>query len=492
MSDSSSQTARGHGDLTHCENCQTLLQGHYCHHCSQSVVNPIRHAGHALEEVFESFWHLDGRIFRTLRDLLSPGRVARNYIGGHRVRYVAPLRLFVIVSVLTFFVAQFAIHIDENSNLIQFDDAQGATVRLGNSKKAIKRAESIAEVEALRTRTVTELQAAADAVPAQARNPIEVSIRNLNRQADKRIDALRVAQGLDGAQVAAQQAEGRREGLVPQVDALAAAKTLAEVEAARDERIAPLRAELAKLAPQSDPALELGSRIRRINAEAGCRIARLQSAHAVASEGRATRESDHDRYGEADCNDIGDPLSFNGKPWNAQTNPLTVTWWPKFANDWLNKQVGRGEANFKLLQKEPWRYFHKLLSAVPSALFLMVPLFALLLKLAYLGSGRGYLEHLAVALYSHVYLCLSILAIFVLMMLGNAITPHWSAFGWISGTGIGLLWAWMPIYLLIMQKRVYGNGWLLTLLRYSVIGMLYFVLFTFAAMILMVAAVVRM
>lgn len=491
MTDSSSSAA-GHGDLTHCENCQTLLQGHYCHVCSQSVVNPVRHVGHALEEVFESFWHLDGRIFRTLRDLLSPGRVARNYIGGHRARYVAPLRLFVIVSVLTFFVAQFAIHVDEDSSFIQFNDAQGATVRLGNSKKLIKQAETIAEVEALRTRTVKELQTAAAEVPVEARNPIDVSIQNLNRQADKRIDALRVEQGLDGAQVAAQKAEGQREGLVPQTDAIAAAKTLAEVETARDQRIAPIQAELAKLSPKSNPAIERGNRIRRINAEAGCRIARLQVAHALASEGAATRKSEHDRYGEADCYDIGDPLSFNGKPWNAQTNPLNVTWWPKFANDWLNRQVGRGEANFKRLQKEPWRYIHTLLSAVPSALFLMVPLFALLLKLAYLGSGRGYLEHLAVALYSHVYLCLSVLAIFALMLLDNAIAPHWSAFGWISGIGIGLLWAWMPIYLLIMQKRVYGNGWLVTLLRYSVIGTLYFFLLTFAAMILAVAAVVRM
>ena len=91
-----------------CENCQTPLQGGFCHVCGQNAHNPLRSFGHAVEEVFESFWHLDGRIFRTLRTLLSPGKLANAYLAGHRAPYVAPLRLFVILSVLTFFVGKFA------------------------------------------------------------------------------------------------------------------------------------------------------------------------------------------------------------------------------------------------------------------------------------------------------------------------------------------------------------------------------------------------
>nr|WP_313509427.1 DUF3667 domain-containing protein [Stenotrophomonas geniculata] len=83
-----------------CENCDTALHGHYCHRCGQSAHNPLKHVGHAIEEVFESFWHLDGRIFRTLRDLWVPGRIALNYLKGRRVGYVQPLRLFVILTCL--------------------------------------------------------------------------------------------------------------------------------------------------------------------------------------------------------------------------------------------------------------------------------------------------------------------------------------------------------------------------------------------------------
>lgn len=89
---------------THCENCAAALHGEFCHACGQSIHNPIRHLGHAIEEFFEAFRHLDGRLFRTLRDLWTPGRVAINYLAGHRARYIAPLRLFVVTSVLTFFV----------------------------------------------------------------------------------------------------------------------------------------------------------------------------------------------------------------------------------------------------------------------------------------------------------------------------------------------------------------------------------------------------
>ncbi|MBO7942185.1 hypothetical protein JTP77_040755, partial [Streptomyces sp. S9] len=89
-------------------------------------------------------------------------------------------------------------------------------------------------------------------------------------------------------------------------------------------------------------------------------------------------------------------------------------------------------------------------------------------------------------------LCLALLAMFVLMLLGDAIAPHWAGVVWLKGLAIGLLWTWMPIYLLIMEKRVYANGWPLTLLRYLLIGSAYFFLLSLATVALMTAAIVRM
>ncbi|MGH8077010.1 MAG: DUF3667 domain-containing protein, partial [Lysobacter sp.] len=173
----------------------------------------------------------------------------------------------------------------------------------------------------------------------------------------------------------------------------------------------------------------------------------------------------------------------NGKPWNAKTNPLTVRWLPAFANDWLNKKIARGLANAPRLQNDPEVRNRVILGAVPPALFVLMPVFALLLKFAYFFKRRLYLEHLVVALYSHAFLLVALLTIFVLVGLENWLAPRMGAMGQVFGWLETAAWWSMPIYLLIMQKRVYGQGWLLTLLKYFVLGTAYLFLVAFAAVI---------
>ena len=63
-----------------------------------------------------------------------------------------------------------------------------------------------------------------------------------------------------------------------------------------------------------------------------------------------------------------------------------------------------------------------------------------------------------------------------------------SGFGWIEG----LLILWMPIYLLIMQKRVYAQGWPMTLLKYWLLGTCYTILLSFAIAASMAIGLVAM
>ncbi|RPE79842.1 DUF3667 domain-containing protein [Vulcaniibacterium tengchongense] len=481
----------------HCENCGTALQGRYCHACGQSIVNPIRHTAHAIEEVFEAFWHLDGRVFRTLRDLLVPGRVAINYLLGQRARYIAPLRLFVVLSVLTFFVGQMAIHVERpRANEAAAARPGGEAGPGDDDVELFARADDIADVERRRYKRLRELAEARAAIPSVvtvARAGIDRQIAAVERAADARIEQLRVERGLSAEQVAAARAEAARANAAkaPPGDALRQARSLAEVERLRDQRLAPLHARLADAADAAARRARLHE-IRQTNRAAGCRAAQLQIDHAAVSERGLRRDPTRDAavYGDPECDDVD--LSFDGEPWDPVDHPLRVEWAPEFFNRWLNRQIGHGRENLARAQKDPGLYVRALLGAVPSALFLLVPVFALLLKLAYLGSGRLYLEHLAVALYSHAFLCLALLAMFLLAALSGAIAPHWAPFGWISGLLQGLLWLWLPVYLLLMQKRVYRNGWPLTLLRYFVVGHLYFVLLSFAAAFLALASLVRM
>jgi hypothetical protein len=111
---------------------------------------------------------------------------------------------------------------------------------------------------------------------------------------------------------------------------------------------------------------------------------------------------------------------------------------------------------------------------VPTALFLLMPVFALLLKVFYLGSGRRYLEHVVVALYSHVWLLLALLALFILSALKSAFSANWVAV--LTSLLSALLWMWIPVYLWLMQHRVYRDHWAVTTLRYLAIGSIYMVL----------------
>src|SRR5690606_28808125 len=70
-------------------------------------------------------------------------------------------------------------------------------------------------------------------------------------------------------------------------------------------------------------------------------------------------------------------IAFNDGDWDADDNPIQVDWLPGFANDWLNRQVARTEKNVQRLQEDPDLFKDSLLGAIPSTLFVLLPLFAL-------------------------------------------------------------------------------------------------------------------
>jgi hypothetical protein len=87
-----------------CANCGTHLTGAYCHNCGQKGHLHTR-IWHMAEDFIEGVMHFDGRLWRTLPLLaLRPGRLSRAWIEGKRVRYVAPLHIF-LFSIFLFFLA---------------------------------------------------------------------------------------------------------------------------------------------------------------------------------------------------------------------------------------------------------------------------------------------------------------------------------------------------------------------------------------------------
>lgn len=193
--------------------------------------------------------------------------------------------------------------------------------------------------------------------------------------------------------------------------------------------------------------------------------------------------------GPSPADDEGVSFTFGGDaPWDAEANPLAIGFLPASANAWLNQQIGRAEDNIGRLKEDPDLYIQAVLSAVPTSLFVLLPVFALMLKLAYLFKRRLYMEHLIVALHSHAFLSFSLLLLFLAGWLERTLPAASLVFDIVAFA----LFAWMPLYLLLMQKRVYGQGWPMTLFKYLVLGFCYFWLISLGAVVVALGSLVWM
>lgn len=88
-----------------CPNCGEPLGGPYCSHCGQADTAldvPFRRAvGEFLAQLFDA----DSRVWRTARTLLlRPGLLTAEYNAGRRARYLPPLRVYMLSSLVFFFV----------------------------------------------------------------------------------------------------------------------------------------------------------------------------------------------------------------------------------------------------------------------------------------------------------------------------------------------------------------------------------------------------
>ena len=348
-----------------CQNCQTMLQGGYCHVCGQHAHNPLRSFRHAVEDVFESFWHVDGRIFRTLRDLLVPGKITREYLAGHRVRYIPPLRLYVILSLITFFVAHF--------------------------------------------------------VTAGLKGGLDVTTDGGNN--------------------------------------FAAQATVQAVEKERDNQLAKLDQSMAD--------------VRKLQSQ-GLATAAISTARtAVEKEAQARIDQINGKPPAADADTDNGLFNINvDPPASGATSPSAGDAATSSTDSELER---RAEENARLFAKDKRAFAERILTHTPSILLVLLPVFALVLRIVYPLRPMGYLEQLVVALYSHAFLLLVALTWMSMLLLDRAMGS--AVLGTVAVTVFPIL---VPVYLLFSQKRIYGDGWAMTLLRFAITSMLYFTLSTFA------------
>ena len=108
----------------HCLNCCQPLQGeNFCPRCGQKNDASKLTVKHFLSEIISNLFAFDGRFYYTLFNLFRyPGKVPDDFIAGKRTRYMHPVRIYFLASILLLFIIQLKsgpaldmVNIDENS-----------------------------------------------------------------------------------------------------------------------------------------------------------------------------------------------------------------------------------------------------------------------------------------------------------------------------------------------------------------------------------------
>lgn len=260
------------------------------------------------------------------------------------------------------------------------------------------------------------------------------------------------------------------------------AQTQAQVLAQEKQALDKINADMANPHLPSIARNSLRMARDKIEHDAGQRRAELQGV-AVPAVGSSTAKP-------ATAGTVVTPGKdtdiFDDATWDQKRNPVHVSWLPAFVNDWINRAGDRMHDNVNAIRhgtrKERAARVRRLivgaLSVLPQTMFVLIPLFALILKVFYIFKRRLYMEHLIVALHSHAFIFLSILVFFALGALRGL-----SPIAWLTvpvGLATAAVWIWLFVYLWLMQKRVYGQGWFFTTIKYWCVGICYTVLLSFS------------
>lgn len=108
------------GENLRCLNCETSLQSdfEFCPTCGQEVESDSN-----LKSLFRHFlsdyFIFDSKIVRSLQPLITkPGFLTIEYLKGKRANYIAPLRMFIFLSIIFFLLLSIS-----SSGNIQYTDA---------------------------------------------------------------------------------------------------------------------------------------------------------------------------------------------------------------------------------------------------------------------------------------------------------------------------------------------------------------------------------
>lgn len=439
------EDAKGHA--LRCHNCKAPLSGPFCHVCGQRDDDLKRPIWTFFRELMDALFDTDSKFIKTFfLLLLVPGGLSRAFNMGRRARFLPPLRLYVVLS-FAFFISL------SLTDILILDVKVTPKEQVTAAREVMEqRRELQEEMNALRD----ELQAEADKLRAADIDPGTMGQIDTQTPAPPVVPDIKIPEDIEDLE--------ELDDIVDEVEDLFdetgnASEIGAVIGQVMQSRMGDGGAQVEKAQQQikellNDPNKQMSATER----QALQKVLEIDVDELKAAEDRAIRVSDDDLPYDFDVAVFvpNDRVERQGIDQRDIDHILD--------DDETPQLVKTATVNFMEALKDPKEFNDLFNDSIPWAMVILVPVFALILKVTHWGNRRYYLNQLVFALHFHSFL-------FVLLTAFAFIVPK------IGGEeAIEAFWLITSGYLIIALKVGQEQSWIRAFLKAGFIYVSYFVI----------------
>ena len=104
-----------------CLNCRYVVENRFCPNCGQENTDIQKTFHHLFIPFFEDLTHYENAFWKSIKNLLfKPATLTKEYLSGKRLSYLAPVRLYIFISFVTFFLI--TVFPNEKSGLVNINE----------------------------------------------------------------------------------------------------------------------------------------------------------------------------------------------------------------------------------------------------------------------------------------------------------------------------------------------------------------------------------